>query len=120
MSQVNFNTWKNATGTVTYYGATAWVNFDGSGTISMRDSANVSSLTDNGTGDYSINFTTALADANYAVTGATAFDLATMGLLVPFYSTAPTTTSFRMNTRQTASMTNGDNARICIAVFGGN
>jgi hypothetical protein len=46
----------------------AWVNFNGTGTVAIRASFNVSSITDNGTGDYTINFTTALADANYAVT----------------------------------------------------
>jgi len=45
----------------------AWVNFDGTGTVHIRSSYNVSSITDNGTGDYTVNFTTALADANYAI-----------------------------------------------------
>jgi|TARA_R100000482_G_C5064715_1_gene118707 hypothetical protein len=44
-----------------------WVNFDGSGTISIRDSFNVSSVTDEGTGQYEINFSNALGNANYAV-----------------------------------------------------
>ena len=48
--------------------ATAWVNFDGSGTVSIRDQLNVSSITDNGTGNYTVNFSTALADANYSAT----------------------------------------------------
>jgi hypothetical protein len=43
----------------------AWVNFDGTGTPAIRGSFNVSSITDNGTGDYTVNFTTALPDANY-------------------------------------------------------
>jgi len=43
----------------------AWVNFDGTGTVSIRESLNVSSITDNGNGDYTINFATALVDANY-------------------------------------------------------
>ena len=47
----------------------AWVNFNGTGTVAIRASFNVSSITDNGTGDYTVNFTTALADANYAVVG---------------------------------------------------
>ena len=47
--------------------AKAWVNFNGVGTIAIRDSFNVSSLTDNGTGDYTINLTTAMANANYCV-----------------------------------------------------
>jgi hypothetical protein len=51
--------------------AKAWVNFNGTGTVAIRASYNVSSITDNGTGDYTVNFTTAMADANYAanVTG---------------------------------------------------
>jgi hypothetical protein len=47
--------------------ARAWVNFDGTGTVSIRASYNVSSITDNGTGDYTVNFTTAMPDANYCV-----------------------------------------------------
>jgi hypothetical protein len=48
------------------YGCRAWVNFNGSGTIAIRASGNVSSITDNGTGNYTVNFTTALPDANYS------------------------------------------------------
>jgi len=51
----------------TAYGCRAWVNFDGTGTVAIRDSANVSSVTDNGTGDYTINFSIAMPDANYSV-----------------------------------------------------
>lgn len=49
--------------------AKAWVNFNGTGTVAIRASYNVSSITDNGTGDYTINFTNAFADANYSVSG---------------------------------------------------
>ena len=45
--------------------AKAWVNFDGTGTPAIRGSFNVSSITDNGTGNYTINFTTAMPNANY-------------------------------------------------------
>jgi hypothetical protein len=51
----------------TAYGCRAWVNFNGTGTVAIRASGNVSSITDNGTGHYTINFTTAMPDANYAV-----------------------------------------------------
>lgn len=47
----------------------AWVNFDGTGTVAIRGSLNVTSITDNGTGDYTVNFATALPDANYAIVG---------------------------------------------------
>ena len=50
--------------------AKAWVNFDGTGVVAIRASYNVSSITDNGTGNYTVNFTTAMPDANYcAVAG---------------------------------------------------
>ena len=48
------------------YGCRAWVNFNGTGVVAIRASGNVSSITDNGTGEYTINFTTTLTDANYA------------------------------------------------------
>jgi hypothetical protein len=49
--------------------AKAWVNFNGTGTVAISAAFNVTSITDNATGDYTINFTTPMADANYAVTG---------------------------------------------------
>ena len=51
--------------------AKAWVNFNGTGTVAIRASFNVSSITDNGVGDYTVNFTTALADANGSLVGIT-------------------------------------------------
>jgi hypothetical protein len=45
----------------------AWVNFNGTGTVAIRDSYNVSSITDNGTGDYTINFSTAMPNSNYSI-----------------------------------------------------
>ena len=48
------------------YGCRAWVNFNGTGTVAIRESGNVSSITDNGVGDYTVNFTTAMVDANYS------------------------------------------------------
>ncbi len=54
-------------GSAPIYGARAWVNFNGTGTVAIRASGNVTSITDNGTGDYTVNFTTAMPDANYAV-----------------------------------------------------
>ncbi len=53
----------------TAYGCRAWVNFDGTGTVAIRASGNVTSITDRGTGEYTINFTTAMSDANYSTVG---------------------------------------------------
>ena len=52
-------------GTAPLYMCRAWVNFNGTGTVAIRGSGNVSSITDNGTGDYTVNFATAISDANY-------------------------------------------------------
>ena len=55
-----------ASGSAPSYSARAWVNFNGTGAVAIRDSGNVSSITDNGVGDYTVNFTTAMQDANYS------------------------------------------------------
>lgn len=57
-----------ASGSAPSYSARAWVSFNGTGTVAIRGSANVSSITDNGTGNYDVNFTTSMADTNYATT----------------------------------------------------
>lgn len=70
MSTLRVNTLQNAAGTgqpAMSGAAKAWVNFNGTSTVAIRASFNVTSITDNGTGDYTVNFTNALADANYAV-----------------------------------------------------
>jgi hypothetical protein len=51
----------------TAYGCRAWVNFNGQGTVTIRGSGNVSSITDNGTGQYTVNLTSAMPDANYGI-----------------------------------------------------
>jgi hypothetical protein len=60
---------------VTNGSAKAWVNFDGTGTIAARDSFNLSSLTDNGTGDYTANWTNAMGNANYCAPVASGNDV---------------------------------------------
>jgi len=58
----------DAPGTAPLFACRAWVNFNGYGTVAIRASGNVSSITDNGKGDYTVNFTTDMEDANYAAT----------------------------------------------------
>jgi hypothetical protein len=73
MGTLKFNQWQNPDGTENYK-CRAWVNFDGTGTVAIRASGNVTSITDNGTGDYTVNFTASMPDANYtsvAVSGYT-------------------------------------------------
>jgi hypothetical protein len=78
----------------------AWVNFNGTGTVAIRASFNVSSITDNGTGDYTVNFTTAMPDANYAGTCSSAQDAAgNRNVYGNFpYAQVPTTTTARIAT----------------------
>ena len=64
------------------YGCRAWVNFNGTGTVAIRGSGNVSSITDNGTGDYTVNFTTTLVDANYSVSGTARYTTATNSMFL--------------------------------------
>jgi hypothetical protein len=57
------------TGTAPIYPCRAWVNWNGTGTVAIRGSGNVSSITDDGTGSYTINFSTSMPDQNYACVG---------------------------------------------------
>ena len=76
----------------------AWVNFDGTGTVAIRASGNVSSITDNGTGNYTVNFTTAMPDANYSFGGSvrrqTGVDPG--GVVVVHKTVDPTTSALRI------------------------
>ena len=102
--------------------AKAWVNFDGTGTPAIRRGFNVSSITDNGTGDYTVNFTTAMADANYAVnvscgTGTTVGAGTEFGQTgVPKRGYAPSTTSIRVGVSNNATAAY-DIAYIYVAIF---
>jgi hypothetical protein len=62
----NIKTALNASGDAPIFAARAWVNFNGTGTVAIRASGNVSSITDQGTGNYRINFTTVMQDASYS------------------------------------------------------
>ncbi len=66
---INSAQFATVSGTAPIYPCRAWVNFNGTGTVAIRASGNVTSITDNGTGDYTVNFTTAMPDANYAFSG---------------------------------------------------
>ena len=84
-------------GTAPVYAARAWVNFNGSGTVAIRASANVTSITDNGTGDYTVNFTTAMTDANYGIAlGGSRNNSSSDNFAMQFYSQAAG--SVRINT----------------------
>ena len=103
--------------------AKAWVNFNGTGTVAIRASFNMSSITDNGTGDYTVNFTTAMVDANYVTTGSCQRESGQPEGILTIYSVnssgaliSPTTAAARINT----SVRSGgviDSAFVCVAIF---
>jgi len=98
--------------------AKAWVNFDGTGTPAIRASYNVSSITDNGTGDYTVNFTNAFADANYSMTSSSANTAPTMSIASPKLTATPFTTSAAsVETRNTSSGVLLDCQFICLSFF---
>jgi hypothetical protein len=89
----------------------AWINFDGTGTVAIRGSFNVSSITDNGTGNYTVTFANAMANANYTVPAAGSYNAtAAVSWIINVHTFA--TGSFRAECRNESKL-------ICAAVFGG-
>jgi hypothetical protein len=116
MSTLKVTTLQTLTG-VEVYTAKAWVNFNGTGTVAIRASGNVTSITDNGVGEYTVNFTTAMPDINYAAVGSagngstsTSFGVATSA------SVAPTTLAVRLAVRSTGN-TLTDTEYTSVAIF---
>ena len=105
----------------TAYGCRAWVNFNGTGTVAIRDSGNVSSITDNGVGTYAINFTNAMPDANYAIVGTTNnfgnTAAASGAFVVEQDSTAaPTISDVQIKVRR-STVAYVDNTLVCVSIF---
>jgi hypothetical protein len=105
-----------ASGSAPSYSARAWVNFNGTGTVAIRASGNVSSITDNGTGNYTVNFTTAMSDANYSVTALSSRDASTSNIITQIDGTTFTSSACRIRTFDVA---NGgqDALNACVSVF---
>lgn len=95
MSTVKFDQWLNSDGSENYK-CRAWVRFNGSGTVAIDASQNVTSITDNAVGDYTVNLTTAMPDVNYATAVSTDY------LFARVYPDLSTTTTIRLQAaRQT-------------------
>ena len=121
------------TGSAPIYGARAWVNFDGTrneadtgpstngANVKIRASGNVSSVLKNATGDYTVNFTTAMSDTNYVVQLGSGNSLSsgayTPALYVDDDAYTPTTSNFRMGTVQATTAVSYDPVRVFVAVF---
>ena len=102
-------------GTAPLYMCRAWVNFNGTGTVAIRASGNVSSITDNGTGNYVVNFTTAMVNVNYAIVTGTA-----EGANYPYspiINAGQTTSSVAISLRQAGGTPDLDSSIVCVAIF---
>ena len=121
---INSAQFATVSGSAPIYPCRSWVNFNGTGTVAIRASGNVTSITDNGTGDYTVNFTTALSDANYSVVfgivGQAANDVRNGIVIYGSYAggaTTKTTSALRINTGSTSSAAVFDVADINVAIF---
>lgn len=128
MSTLRLTTISNQTGsssvpseTVINGSAKAWVNFNGESTVAIRASFNVSSITDNGTGDYTVNFTNAMTDANYALVNQinwvnSAFGATGRASLI--FSLATSNARIRMGyLNNSVALVAEDQAIICVGIF---
>jgi len=125
MSTVKANDLMNVTGGIpTVKGQqlipTAWVNFNGVGTVAIRDSEGVSSISDNGTGHYSINFSVAMANTNYAgVLFSNAFNGSNAGQFNNQHTGGFWPTSTSLCTIYSYSNTSVDASLNCVTIMGG-
>lgn len=117
---INSAQFATVSGTAPIYPCRAWVNFNGTGTVAIRASGNVTSITDNGTGDYTVNFTTAMPDANYSANGTAKIVGGTGGQNVRIhndaYATSVTTTALKIQVTNAANAAVADSEMVNIAI----
>ena len=111
---------QNSSGTEKGQFTKAWVNFNGTGTVAIRDSFNVSSITDDATGQYTINLTTAMANTNYC---AVQYNNESSGMALANFDNQYAggfllgTGTVKVNSYHTGNV---DSALYCVAIFGAN
>ena len=124
-SELRVNTLKDASGNnsiatsvVASGSAKAWVNFNGTGTVAIREDSNVASITDEGTGDYTVNFTAALTDVNYCTNVTSDSSSKTASARSPTTHTLGTTSSVRVGIYNNAAGTHQDCAVVNVGIQG--
>jgi hypothetical protein len=100
----------------TAYGCRAWVNFNGTGTVAIRASGNVSSITDNGAGIYTVNFTNAFPDTNFTMIATSGALSPTSGFSIAMGNNTYTTSSAQLYTTNNVAAV-ADNAVVAVAFF---
>jgi hypothetical protein len=118
---INSAQFATVSGTAPIYPCRAWVNFDGTGTVAIRASGNVTSITDNGAGDYTVNFTTAMPDANYSTSFSVGTIVSSTGGYFPQIAAGASgstysTSAVKVNCRNTAGSYQ-DTDLLCVSIF---
>ena len=103
-------------GTAPIYPCRAWVNFNGTGTVAIRGSGNTTSITDNGTGDYTVNYTTAIVDANYSANLAAASSALGNNLCIRISGSTVSTSNVRV-TIASGGGSLADCETVCVSVL---
>ena len=123
MSTLRTDTLSNAAGsksvpvnTVVDGSAKAWGNFNGYGTVAIRVAFNVTSITDNATGVYTVNFTNAMPDANYT-TNVTTKSTTTAGVVPESPNASPTASGFSLTTFRPNTLASADAEFVSVTVF---
>ncbi len=104
--------------------AKAWINFNGTGTIAINDSHNVDSITDNGTGDYTVTYSTAMANANYSFAlgaeakGSAADDVISINKTTATQSASEIALWTVRVVHGSATSSDYDSTTVCVQVFG--
>jgi hypothetical protein len=115
MSTLKYNTWLNTDNTENYK-CRAWVNFNGTGTVAIRASGNVSSITDTGVGTYTVNFSTAMTDTNYSITSITDDNSGNNPFVTTVRTTGYATSNVQVGTWQTG-VGRADALQYNVAIF---
>jgi hypothetical protein len=101
----------------TAYGCRAWVNFNGNGTVAVIASGNVSSITDGGVGEYTINFATALADNKYSIVSSASNNASTVNVAMTTAAGALKSTTSSLITTFSVASSATDPFEVNVAIF---
>lgn len=113
---INSAQFATVSGTAPIYPCRAWVNFNGTGTVAIRASGNVSSITDNGTGNYTVNFATAMPDANYCFQGTSNKIAGSFNCQVTVVGT-PSVTTCQVLTQNDGNDSQADATIVSVSIF---
>ena len=114
---INSAQFATVSGTAPIYPCRAWVNFNGSGSVAIRASGNVSSITDNGVGNYTVNFTTAMPDANFAANVSINNVSGGSAIVQPYVATPSVSSSVQVLTLQNSGGSPADTDATLVSVF---